>query len=47
MSKAIVEALIDSFGTLEDPRSTRNQLYPVSEILFTTLCAAICGAEGW
>jgi predicted transposase YbfD/YdcC len=38
---------LDVFQGLNDPRSTRNRLYPMSEILLTTLCAAICGAEGW
>jgi predicted transposase YbfD/YdcC len=38
---------LDAFSFLEDPRSTRNQLYGVEEILFVTLCAVICGAEGW
>ena len=38
---------MDSFESLEDPRSSRNQLYGVDEILFCTLCAIICGAEGW
>ncbi|MDP3935849.1 MAG: ISAs1 family transposase [Alphaproteobacteria bacterium] len=32
---------------LEDPRSSRNRLHTMCEILFTTVCAAICGAEGW
>lgn len=38
---------LDKFDTLEDPRSSRNQLYTISEILLVTLCAVICGAEGW
>lgn len=38
---------LDIFGSIEDPRSTRNRLYSMSEILLSTLCAAICGAEGW
>jgi len=38
---------LDIFQGLEDPRSTRNRLYLMSEILLTTLGAAICGAEGW
>ncbi len=38
---------LDNFQSLTDPRSTKNRLYPVSEILLTTLCAVICGAEGW
>lgn len=38
---------LDIFRSLEDPRSCRNRLYTISEILFTTVCAGICGAEGW
>ncbi|HWY34993.1 MAG TPA: ISAs1 family transposase [Nitrosopumilaceae archaeon] len=40
-------SFLDVFGKIEDPRSKRNRLYAISEILFTALCAAICGAEGW
>lgn len=45
MSEDVV--FLDIFQTLEDPRSTRNRLYSISEILLAALCAAICGAEGW
>lgn len=38
---------LDNFETIEDPRSERNQLYPLSEILLVTFLAVICGAEGW
>ena len=38
---------LENFENIEDPRSTRNQLYTVSEILLVTLCAVICGADGW
>ena len=38
---------LDSFEKNEDPRSTKNQLYSVSEILLVTLCAVLCGADGW
>jgi len=38
---------LDSFGGIEDPRSNRNQLHSIEEILLLTLCAVICGAEGW
>lgn len=33
--------------SLDDPRSTRNRLYTMSEILLCALCAAICSAKGW
>ena len=35
------------FSNLEDPRIDRKKLYPLEEILFTTLCAVICGADSW
>jgi len=41
------EGFLDYFNKLEDPRGTRNRLYTMAEILLTTLCAAICGADGW
>lgn len=41
------EGFLDFFISLDDPRSTRNRLYTMSEILLCTLSAAICGAEGW
>lgn len=44
---AIEISFLDIFKDLEDPRSSRNRIYPMSEILLTSLCAAICGAEGW
>jgi predicted transposase YbfD/YdcC len=47
MIKGIEEGFLDYFIGLEDPRSQRNRLYTMSEILLVTLCAAICGADGW
>lgn len=38
---------LDIFGQLEDPRMERNKLHPLPEILLLTLCAVICGSEGW
>ena len=35
------------FSELEEPRIDRKKLYPLEEILLTTLCAVICGAESW
>jgi predicted transposase YbfD/YdcC len=47
MSTAVVIGFLDYFETIEDPRSTRNRLYTMSELLLTTFCAAICGADVW
>lgn len=38
---------VDDFSHLTDPRAKRNQLYGLEEILLLSLCACICGAEGW
>ena len=47
MAEDLNNSFLDVFQGLSDPRSTRNRLYSMSEILLTTLCAVICGAEGW
>lgn len=47
MVDRLLEDFLDHFDSLEDPRSTKNRLYTISEILLTTFCAAICGADGW
>jgi predicted transposase YbfD/YdcC len=39
--------LADHFAHLKDPRVQRCRLYPLTEILLISLCAMICGAEGW
>jgi predicted transposase YbfD/YdcC len=40
-------SFLDFFQDLEDPRIDRKKLYSMEEILLTTLCAVIAGAEGW
>jgi len=45
--KTIEEGFLDYFRDSKDPRSTRNRIYTMSEILLATLCAAVCVAEGW
>ena len=40
-------SFLDYFDAFEDPRIDREKLYSMSEILLTTLCAVISGAEGW
>lgn len=47
MKNKLEEGFLDFFKELEDPRSTRNHKHRMGEILLTTLCAAVCGAEGW
>lgn len=40
-------AFLDFFADLEDPRIDRHKLYPLDEVLLTTLCAYICDAKSW
>ena len=40
-------AFLHHFDALEDPRIDRQKLYPLDEILLTTLCGSICGAQSW
>lgn len=35
------------FADLPDPRQALKVLYPLDEVLLLTLCAVICGADGW
>lgn len=39
--------LVDRLSVTEDPRSDKNKLYPLEEILLLCICAVISGAEGW
>lgn len=39
--------LAQHFADLKDPRVARCRLYPLIEILIISLCATLCGAEGW
>ncbi len=41
------QSFLDIFQNMEDPRSQRNRLYTMSEILLGALCACICGSDGW
>nr|VFK23636.1 MAG: DDE_Tnp_1-associated [Candidatus Kentron sp. MB]VFK27987.1 MAG: DDE_Tnp_1-associated [Candidatus Kentron sp. MB]VFK74503.1 MAG: DDE_Tnp_1-associated [Candidatus Kentron sp. MB] len=39
--------LVSHLSKVEDPRSDKNKLYPLDEILLLCICAIISGAEGW
>jgi predicted transposase YbfD/YdcC len=41
------QSFLDEFNVLEDPRSTRNRLHQMNEILLATFVGIICGGEGW
>ena len=47
MRKKNPEIFLDYFDDIEDPRSDRNKLYTINEILLVTICALICGADSW
>jgi predicted transposase YbfD/YdcC len=40
-------ALIDYVSDLDDPRRTKSTDYPLHEIVILTVCAVICGADGF
>ena len=35
------------FEEITDPRVNRGKNYPLHELIFVTLCATLCGANGW
>lgn len=39
--------LIAHFSVVKEPRSEKNKLYPLEEILLLCVCAVVSGAEGW
>jgi predicted transposase YbfD/YdcC len=39
--------LIEHFKDIQDPRLQRKQLHKLDDIFFMTLCAVICGCDGW
>ena len=39
--------LLRFFDEVEDPRMERTKLHALSDILFITICAVICGADSW
>jgi len=45
--KKIVSILCEYLEDIEDPRKDINKLHLLHDILVTTICAVLCGAEGW
>lgn len=41
------KSLIEIFQSVKDPRSDKNRLYSLDEVLFLCVCAVVSGAEGW
>lgn len=42
-----ISVIQKSFNDVEDPRSSKNAQHLLIEIIIITICAVICGAEGW
>lgn len=47
MSKAFVRKTFRHFEEITDPRVDRGENHSLIEMIFVTLCATMCGAEGW
>jgi predicted transposase YbfD/YdcC len=43
----VLEALLDAFGDVPDPRVARTRAHPLVNVLVMALFGAICGADGW
>lgn len=44
---APLRLMLERFDELEDPRVNRGRLHSLENILVMSICAAICGADGW
>lgn len=40
-------SIMISFSVLPDPRKSRNQVYPLFDIITVTILAVLCGADDW
>ena len=40
-------SIVDHFEGLEDPRIDRTKRHKLIDIIVITICAVICGADGW
>ena len=47
MSSSFVSRTCKHFEEITDPRINRGANYPLMEMIFLTLCATICDADGW
>lgn len=47
MATKFLGATYKHFEKITDPRINRGHNYPLIELIFLTLCATICGANGW
>jgi len=42
-----IPSLIHHFSDIEDPRTNLHKKHQLSDIIFITVCAVICGADNW
>ena len=47
MATKFLGATYKHFKKITDPRINRGQYYPLIELIYLTLCATICSANGW
>lgn len=47
MSKNPLETITEHFGSVQDPRIERSKEHKLIDIISISICAVICGAEGW
>ena len=47
MTTKFLDATYKHFENITDKRINRGMNYPLIEMIFLTLCATICGADGW
>lgn len=47
MKANLTPSLVHHFSSIEDPRLDRRKKHDLSDILFITICAVICGADNW
>jgi predicted transposase YbfD/YdcC len=46
-NKKTTSSIIKHFSSIIDPRMNRRKQHHLKDIFFITLCASICGADGW
>ncbi len=47
MATAFVNKIYQHFENVTDPRANRGENYPLLEMVFVALCAAICDCNSW
>lgn len=43
----VLEAVIEAFAEVDDPRIDRRKLHPLTNVLVMALCGSLAGADGW